>query len=161
MRPYDIGLAERQIEAYGREVERWRLEHDDAMKCRDFELLLKLGLDAFETLNRIDAEVTASVFRGERDQADIGFVELVYRLWRVPAIEVERRLEDFERSGFRVEFADEDRAACREVDGLLTSDAGFFRGDALVELRDAAIEAHRRGETEDLVEAERPEGAGD
>lgn len=161
MRPYDIGLAERQIEAYGREVDRWRHEHDAAMKCRDFELLLKLGLDVYETLRRIDAEISAAVFRGERVQADLEFVDLVYRLWLAPSAEVERRLEEFERSGFRVEFAAEYRSAGREVRGLLTPDDEFFRGEALADLRDDAIDAYRRGRTEDLIESDEPRGQDD
>jgi hypothetical protein len=165
MRPYDIGLAERQIEAYGREIEQWRRDHDAAMRCRDFELLLKLGLDIYETIGRIDAETSGAVHRGEREPAALEAIDALYRLWLAPAEDVQQELNEFERSGFHVDFADAYRSACREVQGILTADCEFFTttsttttlapgvGD-LVALRDAAIDAHRRDETEPFA----PEG---
>jgi hypothetical protein len=35
------------------------------------------------------------------------------------------------------------------VKGILTPDEEFFAGERLAELRDKAIDAHRRGETEE------------
>ena len=166
MSSYDIGLVERQLEAYDREIEQWRQDHDAAMQCRDFELLLKLGIDVYETLGRIDTAVSAAALRGERGEADLVAVDDLYRIWLSLAEAVERRLDEFEQAGFRVEFAETFRTARREVQGVLTPDADFFRDDnladvRLADVRDAAIDSHRRGETDDLIDVEGSRGRPD
>lgn len=163
MRSYDIGLVERQLEAYDREIEQWRQNHDAAMQCRDFELLLKLGIDVYETLGRLDTAVSAAALRGERGQADLEAVDDLYRIWLAltSAAAVELRLSEFEQAGFHVEFSKAFRTAHREVQGILTPDAEFFRGDDLADIRDDAIDSHRRGETDDLIDVEGSRGRPD
>lgn len=143
---------DRHIQAYREETEQeqWKADHDVAMKCMSFESHLGLGVSLFESINRIDEAWRAKVHakQVEYDPAVDEQIAFFYLWWFSPSDVLLDVLDYFESLGFQVEHADRFRAACREVHGLLSNDTEFFAGDRLAQLRDDAIESHRRGECE-------------
>lgn len=128
------------------EGEKWKRDHDRAMECMDFELLLQHGLSIFEAINLADEKIRRLSRRGnleytaEIDEA----ITAIYRWWQTPCEKITGLLVKFENEGFEVENSEAFRSACREVSGILTEDSQFF-GDELVKTRDQAIEDHRAG----------------
>lgn len=145
---------EKRIDNFQQEAEQWKIDHDTAMQCVDLELFLQEGLSIYEAINHLDEEYRTLIHSGdaEYDPAAEDLVRRIYERW-LEACELLldlKVIESFEQQGFRVNYADEFRAACREVRGALTEDAEFFSSDRLVELRDAAIDECRRGECRPL-----------
>jgi len=131
--------------------EHWKQDHQEAMRCFDFEEVLAFGLSLYDYLNRIDEAWRAKVHRQliSYDAEFDRLIEELYRLWLKPCDRILNRLTSFEKH-FEVEGAKEFRAACREVKGLLTPDEEFFSQDRLVRLRDEAVAANLRGDVEEM-----------
>lgn len=137
-----------RLRQFGLEVEHWNSDHQNAMRCMEFELLLRHALNLLEQIHRADEKVRALIFRGEME-FDPAFEESLraqYEAWLKPSPAVLARLERYEGQGFTVECAAEFRMACREVEGIVRDDAAFFSSDKLVQLRDQAIDEHRAGQ---------------
>jgi hypothetical protein len=138
----------------GREL--WKESHDLAMACCDVQEQLALLSYLFERINRADEATRESVFAGRQDYS--AELEGIYRLWADVAGKYLDVVGNLESRGFGVEGADELRSRLREAVGLLTPDDQFFtpsdgqssRVEKLVQLRDEALAAHRRGETEEM-----------
>jgi hypothetical protein len=140
-------VAQRQIELIDQQ---WRADHVEAATCWDFEDLLRLCVEAFERINRQEEAWRRSVLRGERPysaEEENEFIVLCGK-WTEVCGKFLPPLAGFERRGFQIESAGQFRSCIREAEGILTPDAKFFVADALVRMRDAAIEEHRRGEAE-------------
>ncbi len=142
---------EERTQRYEEQPEQWKQDHDAAMRCFDFEGLLALGLSLFDFINRVDEAWRVKVYRGlvPYDATMDQVIEGLYRVWLRPCDRLHARLAELEKH-FDVKGASEFRAACREVQGILTRDDEFFTGDRLAELRDEAVEDHRAGSTEDM-----------
>lgn len=146
-------IAKRQLETI---KEQWQTNHLEAMSCRKLEGVLLLCIETFERISREEEEWRLAVLTGQQasvcgEQSD--FLEL-YSLWNKVCPEYLERVRFFESRSYSVEHSERFRACLREADGILTSDADFFRGDGLVQLCDEAIDEFRQGETEHV---ERPE----
>jgi len=142
-----------RLEGYKSEVEQWKCDHDLAIGCMDFELMLQHGLSIYQAINWIDEELRSRVYT-KKDQHDPDtdqVVSTLYHWWLSPCDRVLEELRKHEEH-FTVSYADEFHAACREVRGILADDADFFSGGDLVTIRDQAIDAHRRGECESCQE---------
>lgn len=149
MQTSSILSVEQRLAGYESEVEQWKRDHDLAIECMDFELLLQHGLSVFDAINWLDESWRSRIY-SKQDTYDPKSEELLqdlYQRWLLKCGDLRRELERHERH-FEVAYSDEFRAACVEVEGILSSDAAFFVGDRLVESRDQAIDAHRRGECE-------------
>lgn len=142
-----------RLKGYADDVQEWKSEHDRAMQCMDFELLLQHGLSLYETVNWIDETWRSRMFAKNQafDQEMADLVEDLYKWWLRPCDVLLEELRNLERD-FSVEYAEQFRSACREVKGLLTPDDEFFSGGDLVTLRDKALDAHERGECEAVSE---------
>jgi hypothetical protein len=142
---------ERRTERYAEQPEEWKQDHDAAMRCFDFEGLLAFGLSLFDFINRIDEVWRVKVFRGlvPYDPASDEVIGDLYRWWLRPCDRILARLSELEKH-FDVEGSKEFRSACREVQGLLTRSADFFTHERLARLRDEAVDANRRGESEEM-----------
>ena len=142
----------------GREL--WKESHDLAMACCDVQEQLALLSYLFERINRADEATREAVFAGRQDYSPEFDAELasIYRQWADVTGKSLDSVEKLESQGFSVEGADELRGRLREAVGLLTPDDQFFtpdegqsfRVEKLVQLRDEALAAHRRGETEEM-----------
>lgn len=138
---------ERFLAEYSEQAERWKLDHDEAMACRDLEQLLVMGLMLAFSIDMIDTNWRTAMLADqvEYDLAEEEEIRGRYRAWLAPAADILGRIEAMEAKGFAVKWADEFRRAHREAVSLTVPDAEFFSGEALVELRDAAIDSHRAG----------------
>lgn len=139
-----------RLEDYGEQVGDWNAAQERATHCLEFELLLAHGLSLLGQVNSIDEKVRLKIFQGDVEY-DARFDDLLtnfYQSWLGPRDKLLRELQSLEQEGFPVERAEEFRAACREVEGILTADDEFFTGDELVTLRDEAIDEHRAGRCE-------------
>lgn len=150
------------VERLKRDVNQYRADLEDpiiresraADACADFEYKLQKGLCIYRALNRLDENLRLQALKGEIEYtAEIadGF-RRIFALWHEPCGVALKSLQYFEDRGFVVENANEFRAACIEVTGMLAGDAEFFSGNALADLRDEAVESFRRGECEEMKE---------
>ena len=92
-----------------------------------------------------DEHLREKAFAGQFDYTEgtrQAFAEL-FEWWLRPRGRVLPIIDYFEGRGHSVEGANEFRAACEDVVGIITPDAEFFGGDELAELRDRAIDEHR------------------
>ena len=140
-------IAKRQLETNN---EQWQANHLEAMSVRKLEDVLSLCIETFERISREEEEWRLAVLTGQQASAcgeRSYFLEL-YSLWNKVCPEYLERVCSFESRGFSVEHSERFRACLREADGILTSDADFFRGDGLVQLCDKAIDEFRQGEAE-------------
>lgn len=146
----ELDIVRRDVELYLDVVsESWRDDHEVAMACYRFQDILQRGIMLFDLLVRVD-ECWRKLVSDGKVSCDPNVPQILKKLlarWSEPCPEALRRLEVFERNGFEVAFAEEFRSRCREAQGILTPDSAFFVDDALVSLRDAALDQHRRGET--------------
>jgi hypothetical protein len=141
-----------QLSLYEQQSESCMLDHEDAVRCRDFEELLAIGIALCDLVHRLDEEWRRQVRSGnlQYDPAADSAIQSLYELWFRPCDKLRATLQQLEDRGFTIEGAREFRQRCDEVRGILTPDEEFFAGDALVSLRDKTIDEHRRGETTDI-----------
>jgi hypothetical protein len=147
----------------GREL--WKEDHDLAMVCCDVQEQLALLSYLFERINRADEAAREAIFAGRQDYNPEFDLELesVFRQWSDVAGKYLDMVGKLELQGFSVEGTDELRGRLGEAVGLLTPDEQFFTPDdapeadgelsrieKLVQLRDEALAAHRRGATEEM-----------
>ena len=143
-------LAQRHLELID---EQWQANHLAAMSCRNVEDLVRLSIQTVEWINREEENWRYSVLSGTTAYSEVeerSFAAMYDRWLRLCRNFLEP-LSRIEGQGFVVEMADRFRAHIRETEGILTPDAQFFAADALVRLRDEAIDEHRRGEGENVV----------
>lgn len=140
-------IAKRQLDAI---EEQWRANHLEAMSCRKLEDVLLLCIETFERIGREEEEWRLAVLTGQQASGceEPSYSLELYSLWAKVCPEFLERVSFFEARGYVVEHSERFRACLREAQGILTSDAEFFRGDGLVQLCDEAIDEFRRGETE-------------
>lgn len=137
------------LAAYSAQAERWKRDHVEAMECRDLEQLLLMGLFLSLSIDLIDTNWRTAMLGGqvEFDPAEEAEILGHYRTWLAPAADILARIEAMEAAGYKVQWADQFRRAHRDARAVFTADSEFFSSDALVELRDTAIDAHREGRT--------------
>jgi hypothetical protein len=120
--------------------------HAEAIDCRECEDFLQLGIDAFQWLGRADRVIRSAVYRGLAEynpSLDVALATL-YAEWLRPCTLAERWIAEQEQRGFRVDNLADFRACCEEVRAIVEAHEGTLENDALVELRDDAIDAHRK-----------------
>lgn len=139
------------LRMYERDSERWKTDHREAMALYDFEDYLQFGIDVFDGITHWDEAWSLRVHKGlapYRPEHESTIRE-AYGRWLRPCEAIEQVLRQFEAKFGQVKHAEEFRRRCREAYGIAANDAEFFRDDALVSLRDDAVDEHRRGETTD------------
>ena len=105
---------DRQLEAY---EEAWKQDHIEAMRCRDFEETLAVGIAIFRALVQIDTTWRERVSRGveeysvEEDQA----LRASFLSWLRPCAQGLERLRYFETRFDAVEGSAEFRRCCEEA----------------------------------------------
>ena len=129
------------------ENEPWKTDHAQAMRCREFEEWLKLCIETFERINRLDEGYRSSVY--DKDvEYDAAWDETVldlYRQWRHRVSGFPQVMEDLAKKYEHIEYSDEFLRCLLEVDGILTPDGEFFADGRLTELRERAIRETREG----------------
>lgn len=143
---YSIRKYQKSSKSY---EEKWKTDHEEAMKCMDFEAIIAFGLSIYQFLNNLDEMWRMNVLKGQmaHDKSVDDVIDKLYRAWSEPCGHLLNSLASFEKAGYEITGADKFRAACREVEGLLTTDNDFFHHDKLLELRDRAIDEHHDGKS--------------
>lgn len=133
-------------------TEQWKQNYTEAMRCRDFEEWLSIGIETLEHLIRFDEGWRADVLSGELvyDPNQDELITKVLELWLDAARNVESQIAPFERRFGHVEHAARFRECFRMAQSMLTPDELYFTSEKLVAARDQAIDDHRRGATDDL-----------
>ena len=129
--------------------------HQHAMECRDCEMLLQLGVDAFHWLILVDHRLREDMFRYGTafDPAVQIALETLCRAWLKPCVEAEKRIAIQLERGYTIGNLSIFRECCAEMVALVEA---FEGGDeaippTLSELRDEALREHRNGETADFI----------
>jgi hypothetical protein len=88
-------LLTRQLEAY---EEGWQKDHADAMRCRDFEEFLAVGVAVFRALAQVDAARRQRIARGLEEPSPEDDRELLdhFRRWLATARLVREELRSLE-----------------------------------------------------------------
>jgi hypothetical protein len=140
----------RQIAVY---EESWQQDHDEAMRCRDLEDGLAVGVALFHLIERIDQSWRDRVFRGaEPFQAeDDAAIRLLYELWLHPSGRITARIEQFEAKFENVERAGEFRVCRRRALETLAAWSPPALS-AAVGLREMTLGAEAAGELQALLD---------
>lgn len=147
---------ERRIAEYQREQEGWKADHDRAMVCFQMEDLLRFGLTQYQSLVAFDESWTAQVFREECpfDKGIQAWFVKIFSDWlktsELVAMAFEKIRVDYRARGFSMELWDQFSGALRECRALCGAVNGIEVIDAVVALRDAAIDEHRAGKSVEL-----------
>jgi hypothetical protein len=141
-------LSRRMISAYA-DIEPWKEDHDRALFCYAVEDTISWGLLLFQGLSEEDANWHTQVLESKIPYDEAQEAELIenYRNWLEASNRLLPTIGQLEEWGFEVREAHEFRKKCQEARGVLTEDVVFFVDEALVNLRDEAIDEHRRGAT--------------
>jgi hypothetical protein len=117
--------------------EQWKSEHQTAMRCRDLEEYIGLGLSLFNLMTERARTVQDYIARGlmkYEPEVSQDFVE-GYKEWLKPCAAVESAIRWFESRNYRVEKADEFRAAVRklsrhefDIDRIIKAEAHIREG---------------------------------
>lgn len=148
--------AEQRVGNFADESDWFRL-HEQAMECRDCEDVLRIGIEAFEWLNRADETVRGDVIRGlvSHDPQDDQRLGSLFRRWLASCEKVNHWIHQLQSRGFEVENV-EDFCRCeteaRAMVAYLDDDspAGVLP-DRMSDLRDEAIREYDDGETAGFV----------
>jgi FMN phosphatase YigB (HAD superfamily) len=95
-------------------AESWKIEHDSAMACYDFDDWLAFGLKCLEFIRdkehryheRLKTEKSGADPRGIED------IQELYEQWYSPCRHLLEELDRFEKEGYVVSNSDAFRAAC-------------------------------------------------
>jgi len=129
----------------------WKTDHDDAMACMEFECILKFGMSLFDGIVALDEKLReAALSQGSVDETLntlIGEMDLLVEWWLKPCKQVEAEIKRFSRLGYAVDGAEEFRKRHAEAKWILEDAESAFGDQRMVELRDAAIDDLRKGNT--------------
>ncbi|HET6878859.1 MAG TPA: hypothetical protein VFI31_01815 [Pirellulales bacterium] len=97
--------------------EEWKSEHETAMRCRDLEEFIGIGLSLFKLMKERSHTVQDAMARGSmacNAEVTQAFLE-GYREWLKPCAAVESAIRWFESRNYQVEKAEEFRSAVRDI----------------------------------------------
>lgn len=143
-----LDILEASVRSYCSQSEVWQAEHAEAMACYELEDYLQVAIELFDRITRFDEKSRTRVFAGiapHSAELELATQEL-YRALLRGCQPLGNLIDSFQQRFGQVEFAADFRSKCEEAEGILTPDAEFF-GEGLIEVRDAALDSHQRGET--------------
>ncbi len=148
-----INFAKIEVDRYQDDVNARKPEHDprNTDSCVWEDLVAKANF-LFGRILELDSDIQECVLSGksEFDEATDSMVRDVLRQWGEVSLDVLQHVVGLENVYGDLEGAQVLRANVKQARSILTPDSEFFNSEQLVELRDAAIEAHRSGQTESL-----------
>jgi hypothetical protein len=134
-------------------------EHDEAMDCLDCELYLQLGIDAFDWVMRADRNFRAAAaeheeaYSQELQNALQGFC----KSWLMHCETAEAWIKRQLARGFEIDNLVVFRECCRQMQAIVKfneSTAPEILPDAMIRLRDQALEDYRHGKTAEIFSEE-------
>ncbi len=143
----------KHLEAYESTPNEWKQDHEEAMLCFDVQDSLEFGLLILEKITALDESLRLDGFEAKLTSEHFARmsreVEKLYHQWLMASLVHQEVIGNLGLKGYVVEGADQFRIAVDEVQKMMTPDKEFFAGSPLVALRDDALDAHARGETEE------------
>lgn len=153
--PLAIHAATHNVELYEQHAETITTDRHEAMDCLDCQAFLQLGIDAFRWLVNADESINKAIAEGvfEYDADLQSKLEELFRRWLVPCKFANEWIDIQLRRGYQPGNLKKFRKCQAEVEAIVKSfdDTTRNMSDSLIELRDAAIEEHRRGETAEFI----------
>lgn len=150
-----IRYAAKEVHRFQHDVEDWKSAHDElANDCWVWEDLIARANSLFQRIIQLDAYVREAVLAGQID-FDPETEEKVTNLlkdWLEISLELVPIAERLKTEYGAVEGLTELQDKIGQAKAILTPDPVFFGTDELAKLRDEAIEDHRSGQTEPLLE---------
>jgi hypothetical protein len=143
------------VRRYTNETDDLMNRHAEAIDCRDCEDFLQLGIDAFNWLNRADESIRRAICAGsiQHDHKIERALHVMYARWLRPCVHAERWIAVQEQRGFRVDNLRTFRECCAEVRAIVDNN-DLLDNDAIIKLRDDAVDAYRKGDTLEFWERE-------
>ena len=123
---------------------------DKAKRQRSvYEMMIRDGLTILNDLFEQDVQLRERLFDKSADISEEAAIIENFRQWLKVARRVSAGVVQFHlQHDMPASNSEQLTTAIRRVESILTDDAEFFRGDALVQLRDAAVDSFRSGQCE-------------
>jgi hypothetical protein len=153
--PLAIQAAAHNVEFYEQHAQKFIPDHQKAMDCFDCQAFLQLGIDAFRWLINTDELINKAVAEGitEYDAELESKLDRLFRRWLVPCEFANDWIDLQLQRGHQPDNLKRFRKCQAEATAIVKSIDNTTRqmSDSLIELRDEAIEKHRRGETAEFI----------
>jgi hypothetical protein len=122
---------------------------DGKSRGRWLGTLLSAQVVVYDMLIQLDEQWRAAITAKPESYDTRAHQELdkMFAEWLAAAATFDKLLSEFESQKLVVAHAEEFRRRLREARDAATPDSEFFNHSKLVELRDAALDEHARGET--------------
>jgi hypothetical protein len=150
-----IRYAKEEVHRFHEDVGLWKESHDHLAEDRwIWEDIIAKANFLFGRIIDLDADIQEQIFAGRIDldlRSDEEIREILQN-WLAVSFQVVPHAERLEREYGVVDGANALRGNIDQAKKILTPDEVYFRDDKLVSLRDLAIEAHRSGLTEPLLD---------
>jgi hypothetical protein len=147
--------AAHNVELYEQHAEKIISDHHEAMECLDCQAFLQLGIDAFRWLVSTDEIIVKAVAEGIAEyDADLeSKLDELFRRWLVPCDFANEWVDVQLKRGYQPDNLRKFRKCQAEARAIVKSIDITTRqmSDSLIDLRDEAIEEHRRGETAEFI----------
>ncbi|MGD9648537.1 MAG: hypothetical protein AB7U73_22695 [Pirellulales bacterium] len=146
----NLGLVHRWVDLCTEAAsDRSIVQPDREARVRWLPTLLSAHVVAYDMLIQLDEQWRAAVAAKPKsyDAPMHQELEAMFAEWLAAAERLEKALLDLEQQQSSVEHAAEFRRRLSEARDSATADTEFFSHSKLVELRDAALDEHARGET--------------
>jgi hypothetical protein len=113
---YSLRLAEKHVEEYDERDKKLIAAYRAAMKCRDCEEFLQLGIDACKFIRQADTVLRQAAVEGLEVPVEAkDALSRLYRGWLAPCPRAEERIKQQEMQGFKPSNLKEFRDACEYV----------------------------------------------
>jgi len=149
-----IRYAEKEISRFRDDVEDWKRDHHQVQACWAYEDLVAKANFLYTRIIDLDQDIRESFllqgceFNPELDRD----LSNILSNWLAASLEILPHVGALEKEYSGLDGGDDFRRNVKEAQSILTPDSEFFVGDALIELRDQAVDAHRSGLTEPLLD---------
>lgn len=137
--------------------EQWKRDFQEAQACLDFERALAFGILLYEQFTALIDEwrelAVEAVLDGRENRYNPNAhkaSEELMRWWLRPCDNVKQRIQQFQKKGYSIPDAEKFHRYCAEARWFLATDDQLAATPALRDLREAAEEEHRRGDTVEL-----------
>jgi hypothetical protein len=154
---FQLRTAKSRVSEYEHEFDDLAVRCAEANECRDLEDFLRLGIEAFDWIERADlwlrgVVASESISRDEED-AVVAAIDAMCRAWLRPCKFARDWIARVQAMDFQIENLDRFRECCLQMESIV-ADQGIdtkAMTSVLADMKSAALEDHRNGETAEFV----------
>ncbi len=159
---FQIRAAQNRVDEYDGYEEEFR--HKDLMQhcaeaedCRNLEDFLKLGIEAFDWVERADLWLRGSLARGtiSKEEGDrvSDVIDSMCKGWLKPCTFAKAWVSRVMNNGYHVDNLEQFMECCRQMNSIVGGQGTDTEtmSDALVGMETEALTEHRNGETAEFV----------